>query len=168
MMKSVSVLLASLLLGTAARAQEPMPVIAVPPLTTPDDKPVGNGQTTLGVAWEASKLIAADLRTTAETMAIPPDQKDYYSYPEVTAPTFSRWRAKGAKALLTGFVRAQPDGRLAVGCYVDAQNFSPPSRAPSASAFTRPWYRNPPRSNTTSPIPASFAALARSLPTSAA
>ena len=113
-----AVLVPAILLGSAAAAQQPMPVIAVPPLATPDDKPVGGGTTTLGVAWQASQLIASDLRTTAETMAIPPDQKDYYSYPEVTAPTFSRWRTKGAKALLTGFVRAQPDGRLAVGCYV--------------------------------------------------
>ena len=111
-------LIAAALLGSAAEAQQPMPVIAVPPLSTPDDKPAGNGITTLGVAWQASQLIASDLRSTAETMAIPPDQKDYYSYPEVTAPTFSRWRSKGAKGLLTGFVRAQPDGRLAVGCYV--------------------------------------------------
>ena len=109
--------IAAALLAAGAQAQQPMPVIAVPPLTTPDDKPVGN-TTTLGIAWQASQLIATDLRTTAETMAIPPDQKDFYSYPEVTAPTFSRWRSKGAKGLVTGFVRAQPDGRLAVGCYV--------------------------------------------------
>ena len=38
----------------------------------------------------------------SELMPLPPNQKDYYSYPEVTAPTFSRWRAKGAKFVLTG------------------------------------------------------------------
>jgi TolB protein len=108
---------AAFLLSSAAVAQTPMPVIAVPPLTTPSDKPVGN-TTTLGIAWQASQLIAQDLRTTGEMMAIAPEQKDYYSYPEVTAPTFSRWRSKGAKALLTGFVQARSDGRLTVGCYV--------------------------------------------------
>jgi TolB protein len=117
MKRIVQFLTAAALAGSAAHSQSPLPVIAVPPLTTPDDKPIGN-TTTLGIAWQASQLIATDLRSTAETMAIPPEQKDYYSYPEVTAPTFSRWRAKGAKALLTGFVRAQPDGRLAVGCYI--------------------------------------------------
>lgn len=110
-------LAAALLVPMAAGAQQPMPVIAVPPLTTPDDASTGAGST-LNVAWQASQLIAQDLRSTGEMMAIPPDQKDYYSYPEVTAPTFSRWRSKGAKALLTGFVRARSDGRLAVGCYV--------------------------------------------------
>ena len=69
------------------------------------------------MAWEASQLIASDLRSTAELVAIPPDQKDYYSFPEVTAPSFSKWRTRGAKLLLTGFVRSRPDGRLTVGCY---------------------------------------------------
>ena len=104
--------------ASPALGQQPMPVIAVPPLATPADKPTSSGQTTLGLAWSASQLIAADLRTTGEMMAISPEQKDYYSYPEVTAPSFPKWRSKGAKALLTGFVQARPDGRLTVGCYV--------------------------------------------------
>ena len=57
------------------------------------------------------------MRTTAELVPVGPSQKDFYSYPEVTAPNFSRWRSS-AKFLLTGFVRSQPDGRFAVGCYV--------------------------------------------------
>lgn len=114
---AASLLFASLLLTSAAQAQSPMPVIAVPPLATPSDKPVDN-TTTQGIAWQASQLIAQDLRSTGEMMAIEPSQKDYYSYPEVTAPTFSRWRSKGAKGLLTGFVQARTDGRVTVGCYV--------------------------------------------------
>jgi TolB protein len=51
-------------------------------------------------------------------MPLSPNQKDYYSYPEVTAPTFSKWRERGAKALITGFVQSRSDGRLTVGCYV--------------------------------------------------
>ena len=63
-------------------------------------------------------MIAQDLRTTSEIMPLPPSQKDYYSYPEVTAPTFSKWRSAGAKALVTGFVQARSDGRVTFGCYV--------------------------------------------------
>ncbi len=100
-----------------AAAQEAIGVIAIPPLTTPDEKATGP-DSPRAVAWQASQLIASDLRTTAELVPVGPDQKDYYSYPEVTAPTFSRWRAKGAKFVLTGFVRSRPDGRLTVGCYV--------------------------------------------------
>lgn len=92
-------------------------VIAVPPLTTPADSDRGPGGPA-AIAWQASQLIASDLRTTAELVPVGPNQKDYYSYPEVTAPTFSRWRAQGAKYVLTGFVRSNRDGRFAVGCYV--------------------------------------------------
>jgi TolB protein len=117
MKAATAFLLAAAALGTPARAQEAVPVLAIPPLATPSDKQTSAGST-LSVAWQATQLIASDLRSTIDMMALPPDQNDFYSYPEVTAPTFSRWRAKGAKAVLTGFVDARPDGRLAVGCYV--------------------------------------------------
>jgi TolB protein len=111
-----------LLLGVAgaAQAQQPgMPaatVIAVPPLTSPDTGTKGNEM--LGLGWQATQMIAADLRQTSELMPLPPNQKDYYSYPEVTAPTFSKWRSAGAKALVTGFVQSRADGRVTFGCYV--------------------------------------------------
>jgi len=105
------------LLGAPAPAQETAAVIAIPPLTTPEEKSTGAGSPA-AVAWQASQLIASDLRTTAELVPVGPNQKDYYSFPEVTAPTFSRWRTQGAKFVLTGFVRSRPDGRLTVGCYV--------------------------------------------------
>jgi TolB protein len=111
----------ALLLALPAHAQQPgtaaAAVVAVPPLSTPSDKPTSAGST-LSLAWEASKLIAQDLRTTSEIVPLPPAQKDYYSYPEVTAPTFSRWRAAGAKMLVTGFVQARSDDRVTFGCYV--------------------------------------------------
>ncbi len=109
--------LAAALLAVPAAAQQAVPVIAVPPLATPEDKETSAGST-LSLAWQATQLIASDLQSVTDVMALSPDQKDFYSYPEVTSPTHSRWRAKGAKALLTGFVQARPDGRLAVGCYV--------------------------------------------------
>jgi TolB protein len=112
--------LAAACLGTAAGAQEPAEpaatVIAIPPMTSPDTGARGNEM--LAMAWQATQLIETDLRQTAELMPLPPNQKDYYSYPEVTAPTFSKWRAKGAKALITGFVQSRSDGRMTVGCYV--------------------------------------------------
>ena len=48
------------------------------------------------------------------------------------------------------------------------QNSNPPSRAASASALTRPWNRNPPRSNTTRVTPAALARSAILRPTSCA
>jgi TolB protein len=113
-------LLRSLLLlgiGSAAAAQQPAAtVIAIPPLTSPDSGNKGNEM--LAIGWQATQLIAADLGQTAEVMPLKPNRDDYYSYPEVTAPTFSKWRSAGAKALVTGFVQSRSDGRLTVGCYV--------------------------------------------------
>ena len=117
-------LLAATFLGSAVHAQsaaEPgspsATVVAIPPLSTPADKPTADGSTA-SIAWQASKLIAQDLQTTSEVMALPPSEKNYYSYPEVTAPSFYNWRSVHAKLLLTGFVQARPDGRVTFGCYV--------------------------------------------------
>jgi TolB protein len=105
------------LLAAPAAAQDSAAVVAVPPLATPDQSARGQ-DSPAAIAWQASQLIASDLRTTVELVPVGPNQRDYYSYPEVTAPTFSRWRSQGAKFLLTGFVRANSDGRFTVGCYV--------------------------------------------------
>jgi TolB protein len=111
--------LTSLVLGLASAAQAQQPVVtvvAIPPMTSPDTGTRGNEM--LGLGWQATQMIAADLRQTAELMPLPPNQKDYYSFPEVTAPTFSKWRSAGAKALITGFVQSRSDGRVTFGCYV--------------------------------------------------
>jgi TolB protein len=114
------VAIAAASLAGAAQAQQPgepvATVIAIPPMTSPDTGARGNEM--LAMAWQATQLIETDLRQTAELVPLSPDRKDYYSYPEVTAPTFSKWRAKGAKALVTGFVQSRSDGRMTVGCYV--------------------------------------------------
>jgi TolB protein len=115
----LALLAAACLAGSAQAAQPGTPaatVIAIPPMTTPDTGTKGNE--TLAVAWEATQLIASDLQQTSELMPLTPDRKDYYSYPEVTAPNFSKWRERGAKALITGFVQSRPDGRYTFGCYV--------------------------------------------------
>jgi TolB protein len=105
------------LASSAAQAQQPAAtVIAIPPLTSPDAGNKGNEM--LALAWQATQLIDGDLRQTAEVMPLTPDHKDYYSFPEVTAPSFSKWRSAGAKVLVTGFVQSRPDGRLTFGCYV--------------------------------------------------
>jgi TolB protein len=91
-------------------------VIAIPPLTSPDSGDKGNRM--LAVGWEVTQAIEADLRQTSEVMPLKPNRDDYYSYPEVTAPGFPKWRSAGAKALITGFVQGRSDGRLTVGCYV--------------------------------------------------
>lgn len=105
--------------GAASAQQSSMPaatVIAIPPLTSPDSGTRGNQM--LAVGWDVTQLIASDLQQTAEVMPLKSSRDDYYSYPEVTAPTFSKWRGTGARALVMGFVQSRSDGRLTVGCYV--------------------------------------------------
>jgi TolB protein len=113
------------LLGAAASAasaaafqpgQPAATVVALPPMTSPDAGSKGNQS--LAYAWQATQLIEADLRQTAELMPLSPERDDYYSYPEVTAPTFSKWRDRAARGLITGFVQQRSDGRLTIGCYV--------------------------------------------------
>jgi len=117
----IGLLLAAACLGSGAEAQQPgtatATVVAVPPLATPDDRPTPAGSTN-SIAWQASQLIAQDLGTTSEIMPLPPTAKDYYSYPEVTAPSFIKWRTNGSKFLVMGFVQARSDKRITFGCYV--------------------------------------------------
>jgi TolB protein len=72
----------------------------------------------LQVGWEATQVINSDLGGTAEFAPLKTTRDDYYSYPEVTAPGFAKWRSAGAKVLVTGFVQGRSDGRLTFGCYV--------------------------------------------------
>jgi TolB protein len=104
------------LAGAAHAQHQAATVIAVPPLTSPDSGDKGNQM--LAVGWNVTQAIEADLRQTSEVMPLKSNRDDYYSYPEVTAPTFSKWRSAGAKALVTGFVQGRSDGRLTIGCYV--------------------------------------------------
>ena len=107
-------------IGTAASAQQASPAtptrIAVPPLTSPDSGAKGNQM--LQIGWEATQVIVADLQRTVELSPLKTSRDDYYSFPEVTAPNFQKWRASGARALVMGFAQARADGRLTFGCYV--------------------------------------------------
>ena len=107
-------------IGTSASAQQEAPAsptaIAIPPLTSPDSGNRGNQM--LQIGWEATQVIVADLQETGELAPLKTSRDDYYSYPEVTAPNFQKWRSAGARALVTGFVQSRSDGRLTFGCYV--------------------------------------------------
>jgi TolB protein len=106
-------------IGSAAQAQPTAPaatVVEIPPLSSPDTGTKGNEM--LAIGWDATQLMAADLEQTSELMPLKPKRSDYVSYPEVTAPSFGKWRPLGAKILLTGFVQSRSDGRIAIGCYV--------------------------------------------------
>ncbi|MFL6785773.1 MAG: hypothetical protein ACJ8E0_05850, partial [Sphingomicrobium sp.] len=74
-------ILSALLLGSATTAQAQQPgtpaatVIAVPPLTSPDEGTKGNQM--LAVGFQISQLIETDLRQTSELMPLPSRRDDY-------------------------------------------------------------------------------------------
>lgn len=121
-MRHVAISLVSFLvvsgLPAIASAQDTAPtVIAVPVFATPKDvtTPVGG---TWSLANGMADVIAMDLKSTSSFVLANVTGQRIPSYPEVTAPSYSEWNSVGARALLTGFVVARPDGRLMVGCYV--------------------------------------------------
>ncbi len=74
--------------------------------------------TTDVVGQKLSEIIANDLRNSGLFTPIPPAQLRTVSFPEVTAPAFDYWNGTGAQALVQGYVRANGDGTLTVGCYL--------------------------------------------------
>ena len=112
---------AVLLLASPAAAQTspapPVLVVAVPPLATPRDVETPAG-TTWAIANQIADLIAKDLRWSRRFMPVDVKSIRAPSFPEVTAPNYALWRGAGARALVSGFVQARSDGRLAIGCYL--------------------------------------------------
>ncbi|HEX8534451.1 MAG TPA: Tol-Pal system beta propeller repeat protein TolB [Allosphingosinicella sp.] len=92
-------------------------VIAVPVMPTPETASTIAGTTeTLG--RQVAEVVAADLRNSGLFKPVGPGGIRAVSFPEVTAPAFDYWPTTGAVALVQGFVRANPDGKVTVGCYL--------------------------------------------------
>ncbi|WP_314375192.1 Tol-Pal system beta propeller repeat protein TolB [Sphingomonas paucimobilis] len=94
----------------------PMP-IAIPAMPTNAVVQTAAGTTDV-VGQQLSQIIANDLRNSGLFTPIPPAQLRTVSFPEVTAPAFDYWNGTGAQALVQGYVRANGDGTLTVGCYL--------------------------------------------------
>ncbi|MEY4500849.1 MAG: Tol-Pal system protein TolB [Pseudomonadota bacterium] len=91
--------------------------VLIPPYATPAavDTPAGN---TGELGAKFAKIIADDLSGTDVFKPVGPAGLRKISMTEVTAPAFGEWEAKGAEHLIHGYVRANPDGTLSVGCYL--------------------------------------------------
>ncbi|WP_312489216.1 Tol-Pal system beta propeller repeat protein TolB [Sphingomonas sp.] len=94
----------------------PMP-IAIPAMPTNAVVQTAAGTTDV-VGQQLSQIIANDLRNSGLFTPVPPAQLRTVSFPEVTAPAFDYWNGTGAQALVQGYVRANGDGTLTVGCYL--------------------------------------------------
>ena len=93
--------------------------IAIPAFATDRDAATpasSSGTAALGV--ELAKVITGDLRNNGLFKPTGPEALPRPTYPQITAPAYATWSNRGAEMLVQGYVRAQGDGRLAVGCYL--------------------------------------------------
>jgi TolB protein len=96
--------------------QNKMP-IAIPVMPTPNALQTPAGSTdTLGN--QVSQVITNDLKNSGLFAPLPQDQLKPVSFPQVSAPDYGSWLPTGAQALVQGFVQANSDGTLTVGCYL--------------------------------------------------
>ena len=92
-------------------------VIAVPALATPQAAATAAGPTD-ALGKQIADVIVTDLRGSGLFRPIGPGAVRTILYPEVQAPDYAYWPGTGAAALVQGFVRANADGKLTIGCYL--------------------------------------------------
>ncbi|MEZ5710051.1 MAG: Tol-Pal system beta propeller repeat protein TolB [Blastomonas sp.] len=92
-------------------------IIAIPALPTPASQPTLAGSTE-DLGNRISDVIASDLERSGLFKPIGRNGVKRIQYSEVTQPTFPYWRGQNAAALIQGFVRANGDGKITVGCYL--------------------------------------------------
>jgi TolB protein len=92
-------------------------IVAVPPFATPEavDTPAGNTQ---ALGSQIAAIIARNLSGTSGFDSKGPAGLRQIAFGEVRAPQFGEWAGIGAENLIHGFVRANADGTLTVGCYL--------------------------------------------------
>jgi TolB protein len=98
--------------GTSAPAQ-----IAIPPMPAAGAQSTAAGPTEV-LGRELAQIVTSDLRNSGLFNPASGSALRSITYPEVTAPTFDYWAGAGIQALVQGFVRANNDGTLTVGCYL--------------------------------------------------
>lgn len=94
----------------------PLP-IAIPALPTAAVVSTPAGSTD-ALGRQLAEVMSADLKNSGLFSPLGPNQLKALAYSEVTAPDFGFWGSSGAQALVQGFIRANNDGTLTVGCYL--------------------------------------------------
>jgi len=93
--------------------------IAIPAFATNADVPTpANASGTRALGLEVSRVIYGDLRNNGLFRPVGPDALPRPDYAQITAPAWPTWAGRSAEMLVHGFVRANPDGNLTVGCYL--------------------------------------------------
>ena len=94
----------------------PMP-IAIPAMPTSAvvDTPAGS---TDALGRQLAEIVSNDLKGSGLFTPLSPGQLRPLAFGEVNTPAFDYWGGTGAQALVQGYVRANGDGTLTVGCYL--------------------------------------------------
>jgi TolB protein len=96
--------------------RQPTP-IAIPVMPTATVVQTSAGSTD-ALGRQLSDIVANDLRNSGLFTPLPAARLHPVGFPEVTAPVYDSWNSTGALALVQGYIRANGDGTLTVGCYL--------------------------------------------------
>ncbi len=91
--------------------------IAVPAMPTPQVASTPAGSTDQ-LGRQLAEIVASDLRNSGLFRPLGPDALEPVGFPQVTAPDFGYWSGAQTQTLVQGFVRANGNGTLTVGCYL--------------------------------------------------
>jgi len=94
----------------------PMP-IAIPTMPTPASAATPAGETG-ALGRQVADIVASDLRNSGLFTPKGPAGLPAVAFPQVQAPDYAIWAGTGAQALVQGFVQANGNGSLTVGCYL--------------------------------------------------
>ena len=93
--------------------------IAIPAFATNAERSTAaNSQGTGALGVELGRVVFNDLRNNGLFKPVGPDSLPRPDYAQITAPAWPTWQGRAAEMLVHGYVRAEDDGRLTVGCYL--------------------------------------------------
>ncbi|WP_442681348.1 Tol-Pal system beta propeller repeat protein TolB [Sphingomonas sp. ASY06-1R] len=95
---------------------QPMP-IAIPVMPTPAAASTLAGSTD-ALGGQISDVITNDLKNSGLFSPLPKGQLKPVAFNQASAPDYGAWLPTGAQALVQGYVQANGDGTLTVGCYL--------------------------------------------------
>jgi len=91
--------------------------VAVPVFVTPQIAETAAGNTQ-ALGQRMAEVIVTDLRNSRRFQPVGPSGLTPPSYGQVQAPAYSYWQGSGADNLIQGYVQANANGTLTVGCYL--------------------------------------------------
>src|SRR5262245_23641290 len=94
----------------------PLP-IAVPYMPTPSAANTAAGNTE-NLGRQVAEIVSTDLRNSGLFTPMGPSGLRPVTFPQVTAPDFPYYSSLGTPNLVQGYVQANGDGNITVGCYL--------------------------------------------------